>query len=79
MYQYLTALCLDRGTDDNKVKLSGQKLQMAIRVYPQTLLDKETQRCVMKWLLMRLLSPKIAKYVKRPTVMSLATNAPRLK
>lgn len=79
MYQYLTGLCLDRGTDSNKVNLAGQKLQMAIRVYPQTLLDKETQRCVMKWLLMRLLSPKVAKYFKRPTVMSLATNDPRLK
>jgi glycosyltransferase involved in cell wall biosynthesis len=69
VYQYLTGLCLDRTFDADEVKRAGQKLQFAIRLYPQTLLDKETQRCIMKWLLMRLLSPKVAKHFKRPAVM----------
>lgn len=76
---YLAGMYLYRNTGADKVKQAGQKLQMAIRLYPQTLLDKKTQLFVMKWLMMRLLSPKVAKRFTRPAVMSLATVDPRLK
>jgi hypothetical protein len=36
---------------------------MAIRVYPKTLLDRQTQKIVLKFLLKRILSPKIANYL----------------
>lgn len=78
MYQYLAGICLARVTDADKLKQAGQKLKMAIRLYPQILLDRTTQRYVLKWLLMRLLSPKVARYFTRPVGMVRATGDPRL-
>ena len=78
-YQYLTGICLTYVTDVNQLKQAGQKLQMAIRLYPKTLLDRTTQRYVLKWLLMRLLSPKVARYLTRPFGIARAIRAPSLK
>jgi len=78
-YQYLTGMCLAQVTDTKEVKQVGKKLQMAIRMYPQILLNRRTQRYLLKWLLMRLLSPKIAKYFTRPVGKATAISAPKLK
>ncbi|MBW4451151.1 MAG: glycosyltransferase family 2 protein [Spirirestis rafaelensis WJT71-NPBG6] len=59
-YQYSAHLCLTRVPGIDGVKQAGQKLMMAIRVYPQTLLDKKTQKLLLKVLLKRILSPQIA-------------------
>ncbi len=64
-YNYLAGMYLYRSTDADKVKRAGQKLQIAIRLYPKTLLDKKTQRFVRKWLVMRLISPNVAKRFTR--------------
>ncbi len=77
MYHYLTGMSLARVTNADEVKKAGQKLQKAIRLYPQTLLNRTTQRYLMKWLLMQLLSPQVAKYFTRPVGMARATSDPR--
>ena len=62
-YQYSAHLCLTRIPGINGVKQAGQKLMMAIQVYPQTLLNKTTQNLLLKFLLKRVLSPKIANHL----------------
>lgn len=41
-------------------KQAGWKLWRAIRLYPQTLLSKTAQRLIIKLLLIRILTPRIA-------------------
>ncbi len=78
-YQYLASLCLARVTNAEDIKQAGQKLQVAIGFYPQILLNSITRRYVFKWLLMRLLSPKIAKYFTRPVSRARDIGDPRLQ
>ncbi|KAF3885339.1 MULTISPECIES: glycosyltransferase family 2 protein [Nostocales] len=59
-YQYSAHLCLTRVPGIDGVKQAGQKLMMAIHAHPQTLLDKKTQKLMLKFLLKRIVSPKIA-------------------
>ncbi|KYC40591.1 glycosyl transferase family A [Scytonema hofmannii PCC 7110] len=59
-YQYSAHLCLTRVPGIDGVKQAGQKLMMAIQAHPQTLLDKKTQKLLLKFLLKRIVSPKIA-------------------
>ncbi|GAB1542109.1 glycosyltransferase [Scytonema sp. NUACC21] len=59
-YQYSAHLCLTRVSGIDGVKQAGQKLMMAIQLHPQTLLDKKTQKMLLKFVLKRVLSPKIA-------------------
>lgn len=59
-YQYSAHLCLTRISGIDGVKQAGEKLVMAIRVYPKTLLDRQTQKLLLKFLLKRILSPKVA-------------------
>jgi hypothetical protein len=79
LYQYLAGLCLARVNDINQVKQASQKLRMAIRLYPKILLDRITQRYVMKCLIMQLLSPKIASYFTRSVSKTREMGDPRLK
>lgn len=79
MYQYLAGMGLARVSDSNQVQQAGEKLQKAIRLYPQILLDKTTQRYLLKWLVMRLLSPETAKNFTRPVGLSRAISDPRLE
>ena len=79
MYQYLAGICLAHVNNLNDVKQAGQKLQKAIRLHPQILLDRLTQRYLIKCLLMQLVTPNFAKYFTR--LISKARNIadPRLK
>lgn len=79
LYQYLTGMCLARVTKGNEVKQAGQKLHKSIRLYPQTLFNQTTQRYVMKWLVMQILSPQVAKYFTRPVGIASAISDPRLQ
>lgn len=79
LYQYLAGMCLARVVNPDQVKQAGRNLQKAIHVYPQSLLNKTTQIYVMKWLLMRLFSPDIARYFTRPFGRSRAVADPRLQ
>ena len=78
VHHYLTGICLARVTNAEEVKQAGQKLQMAIRLEPRTLLNRITQRYLIIWLLMRLLSPKVGKYFTRPVGIARSTIDPRL-
>ena len=79
LYQYLAGMYLARITKGDEVRQAGHKLQMSIRLYPQTLFTKTTQRYVLKWLMMQILSPKIAKYFTRPMGMVNAISDPRMQ
>ncbi len=65
LYQFLARLCLRRIPGAGGAKQAGQKLQKAIRLHPQILLDKKTQVLVILLLLIRFLSPRIASYLLR--------------
>lgn len=60
VYQFLAHLCLTRVTGMNGAQQARQKLGTAIRLYPQILLVRRTQAILLKLLLIRLLSPKLA-------------------
>lgn len=77
VHHYLTGICLARVTNADEVKQAGQKIQMAIRLYPRTLLNRITQRYLIILILMRLLSPKVAKYFARPVGIARLTSDPR--
>lgn len=60
VYQHIADLYLTRKSDMDAVKQAGEKLKMAVGFYPKILLNKSSQRLIVKWMLMRLMSPKIA-------------------
>ncbi len=63
LYHFLAELYLRRTPDASGAKQASQKLQTAIRLHPQTLLNKETQVLALKLLLTRVLSHRIARYL----------------
>ena len=75
-YQFLAHLYLKRVAGVFGAKQAEQKLQRAIRAYPNILLDKKTQVLAIKLLLIRLLSPKIASYIFQIISNSRATSVP---
>lgn len=77
-YQFLTHLCLTRVSEKDGVRQAGQKLIMAIRAYPKTLLNRQTQKLVFKFLLKRILSPKIANYFFTRISKSRATSIQKI-
>lgn len=60
-HKYCADLYLKHSTDMSGVKEAGQHLWMAIRLQPQTLLNKRFQKLVIKFLLLRIFSPGITK------------------
>lgn len=60
VYQYMTQLCLTRVIGSERTEHAAQKLQMAIRFYPQILQKRKTQTLLLKLLLLRIVSPKFA-------------------
>ena len=79
LYQFLAHLCLTRVPNAKGAKQASQKLQKAIRMYPRLLLDKKTQVLVLKLLLIRLLSPKVASYLLQLVTKVRATRIPYSK
>jgi glycosyltransferase involved in cell wall biosynthesis len=63
LYQFLAHLCLTRIPNAAGAKQAAQKLQSAIRLHPWTLVDKKTHILVIKLILIRILSPKIASHL----------------
>lgn len=63
VYKFLAHLCLTRISGASGANLASQKLKKAISLYPQILLQKKTQILVLKLLLIRILSPRIASYL----------------
>lgn len=77
-YQYLAGLCLAYVDQPEQIMQAGNKLWKAIRSFPPILLEKTTQRHLIKWLLMRFLSPQIAKRFTRPVGLANRIADPRL-
>ncbi len=59
-YQFIAHLCLTRIPDGAGAKQASQKLKTAIWLHPKILLDKRVHILVVKLLIIRLLSPKLA-------------------
>lgn len=77
-YQYLAGLCLAYVDQPERVKKAGEKLWQAIYSFPPILLEKTTQRYLLKWLLLRLLSPQIGERFTRPIGLANHMPDPRL-
>ena len=60
LYQYLGKTELANATDISQVRRSTQKLLKAIRLNPLTVFSLDTQRYLLKLVLMKLLTPKFA-------------------
>jgi hypothetical protein len=58
-HKYCADLYLKHSTDMSGIKEAGQHLWMAIRLQPQTLLNKRFQKLLLKFLLLRIFSPGI--------------------
>ena len=62
-YLYLANLYIKRQSDADDVKRAGQRLGKAIRLEPKILLKVGTLRFLGKWLLMRMLPPRLFSYL----------------
>lgn len=62
-YRYLAKQCLTNVLDDEAVRQASQKLKKALQLYPKILLEKDTQRLVLKWLMVRLLPYRLALHI----------------
>lgn len=59
-YRFLAHLCLTRIPNGGGAKQASQNLKTAIRLHPKILLDQKVHVLVVKILIIRLLSPKLA-------------------
>lgn len=60
IYLFMTRLYLSRASDAKVVKEATQKLSKAIRLYPKILLSKEGILLLIKLVILRILTPKLA-------------------
>ncbi len=60
IYLFLTQLCLTHVSSASGIEPARHKLQKAIYLYPKLLLSKKTQTLLIKLLLIKFFSPKIA-------------------
>lgn len=61
-YRFFTKLYLEHVLNNNGIRQASQKLKKALQLYPRTLLDRETQRLVLKLILLQLFPYKAAIY-----------------
>ncbi|MEH2258709.1 glycosyltransferase family 2 protein [Nostoc sp.] len=79
IYQYLTGMELAHVTNREQVNQAGRKLWKTVSLYPQILLERVTQRYLIKWLVMQVFSPQIAKYLTRPFSLARSVAVSRLQ
>lgn len=60
LYQFIAQLYLQRDSSTEGVRQAKQKLQKSVFLYPQILLNRKTQTLMIKLLLFRLFSTKVA-------------------
>jgi glycosyltransferase involved in cell wall biosynthesis len=77
-YQYLAGMQLAHVTNSKQMREAAHKLWKSIRFYPKILLERRTQRYLLKLLIMQLVSPNIAKYLTKPVGLASATPDPRM-
>ena len=76
-YQYFTGIQLASITNTKQLRQAAHKLWKAISFEPQILLERRTQRYLLKILIVLLMSPKFSKYVTKPIGLSTAVSDPR--
>jgi glycosyltransferase involved in cell wall biosynthesis len=62
-YQFLAQLCLMHNSSTEGAKQACHKLQQAVRLYPNLLLNKNIYSLIIKLLIIKLLSPEIANFI----------------
>jgi glycosyltransferase involved in cell wall biosynthesis len=78
-HKYCADLYLQHRSDLNGVSQAQQHLWSAICLQPKTLLDKTTQRLVLKSLVKRIFSPKLASYLSQFKSKYQVSSDPRLQ
>jgi GT2 family glycosyltransferase len=76
IYLFVTQLCLTHVSSATGAQQAREKLQKAIRLHPQFLLNKQALIFLLKLLLIRVLSPKIAGYILQKLSKARAANKP---
>lgn len=79
IHLFMTRLCLSRANDVKVVKQATEQLWKAIRFSPRILLSKEGQLLLIKLIVLRILTPKIASRILNKTVTVRNVNDPRLQ
>jgi glycosyltransferase involved in cell wall biosynthesis len=78
-HKYVASLYLQHRTDVSGVRQAQQHLWSAIRIQPKTLLDRTTQKLVLKFILRLIFPPKVANYFLQLSGKPLAIRDPRLQ
>jgi len=78
-HKYCAGQYLEHCTDISEVREAQEHLWSAICLQPKTLLDKATQKLVIKFLLKRVFPPKIASYLFQWIRKPIGMPAPRLQ
>lgn len=73
VYRFSAKLYLTRIPGVDGIKQAGHKLQTTIWLYPKILLEKTTQKLLIKLLLLKLLSPGLARWLLQPASKLRAT------
>ena len=76
IYLFVTQLCLTHVSSATGAQQAREKLQKAIRLHPQFLLNKKALISLLKLLLIGVLSPKIAGYILQKLSKARAANKP---
>jgi GT2 family glycosyltransferase len=76
IYLFVTQLCLTHVSSATGAQQAREKLQKAIRLHPQFLLNKQALIFLLKLLLIGVLSPKMAGYILQKLSKARAANKP---
>ena len=73
LHNYCSSLYLQHSSDRKGIQQAGQDLWSAIRIRPQNLLDRTSQKLLIKFLLKRVFPRKVASYflqlIRKPTAI----------
>ena len=78
-HSYCASLYLQHRTDRNGLSQARQHLWSAIRLNPKTLLDRTTQKLLIKFLLKQIFSPSAASYLFERLRKPISMSDPRLE
>ncbi|MBW4650078.1 MAG: glycosyltransferase [Kastovskya adunca ATA6-11-RM4] len=78
-YQYLARLCITHAPDAEKINQGWKFLKKAVSLSPSVLTKRNTQRLLIKWLILRFLPQKTAQGFMQRFGKMKASNDPRLK
>lgn len=79
LHKYCAGLYLQHRADRQGIQLAGQDLWAAIRIRPQNLLDRTTQKSLIKFLMKRAFPQKVASYIVQLIRQPKVIEDPRLQ